>query len=298
VAALLIAMAAPSQAQTGNPDAQYQAGFAAFQKRDYADACKKFQAAAAQGHVASKSMIQMLNGYGYHCAAPSAQAAAAPALPDMRALYAGALEEARAWQSDAVLTLAQASNQAHPGYYTVTFLFISPSARQALSLDSAQMGGPIAPLTGNAAPAVLPGNFVNLAAAVTAAQRAGLKGAIDSATLTIWQGPGGPPLPGWLLHAPQNGFETFLVGALDGKLYPVSRYSHPVEGNDQQIRAMQSAANHAAAPPPSAQRGNSCGGAQRFNWFSPCNHAALMNLYRQSNSNYDMWKAGKRATPD
>jgi len=90
-----------------------------------------------------------------------------------------------------------------------------------------------------------------------------------------------------------------LVGALDGKIYPVSRYSHPVKGNDQQIRAMQSAANHASALPPPAQPGNnSCGGAQRFNWFSPCNHAALMNLYRQSNSNYDMWKAGKRATPD
>ena len=79
----------------------------------------------------------------------------------------------------------------------------------------------------------------------------------------------------------------------------MSRHSHPVKGNDQQIRAMQSAANHASALPPPAQPGNnSCGGAQRFNWFSPCNHAALMNLYRQSNSNYDMWKAGKRATPD
>src|SRR6185437_16603523 len=184
-------------------------------------------------------------------------------------------------------------------------LFVSRSARQVLSLVDSQLGGPVRKLTGRTDPTPLPGGFVSLAAAVEQAHRAGMKGAIDNATLTIWQGSGGSRLPGWLLHAPASSFQTFLIGALDGKLYPVSRYSYPVQGNDQQIRAMrQSASRPPSSAAPRPQRGNPCSSSgmasmsERLSWFTPCNQAALRNLYRQSSSNYDVWMQGKRATPD
>ena len=303
------AFAQAGGAASGDPEAQYRLGFSYFQKRDYANACTYFQRAASQGHVASQSMIQMVNGYGYHCAAPGTERArkGTATLPDVRELYAGALEEARSWRNDAVLTYAQVSSQAHAGYYATTFVFASAEARQVLSLNSSQMGGPVSPLNNRTYDTPLPGNFVNLGAAVEQAHRAGMKGAIDNATLATWQGPGGPQLPGWLLHAPENSFQTFLIGALDGKTYPVSRYSYPVQGNDRQLRAVQQSIadrSSSSSVTPQAQRGNPCSSSgmvsmsQRMNWFTPCNQAALQRLYRQSNANYDLWTQGKRATPN
>ena len=237
IAAALIlagALSPPAaRAQSGGPDAQYQQGFAAFQKRDYAEACKDFQAAAAQGHVASKSMIQIVNGSGYRCAMPSASAAA-PTLPAFRPLYKRALAEARQWHGDAVLTYAQASDRDHPGYFAVGFLFVSPSAHETLSLANSQDSGTAGKLGAATKGQPLPPNFLDLAAAVDAAHRAGMQGAIDNATLTVWQGKGGPQLAGWLLHAPASGSDTFLIGALDGRAYPVSRYTYPVEAEDEQ----------------------------------------------------------------
>ena len=52
--------------------------------------------------------------------------------------------------------------------------------------------------------------------------------------LIIEEGKGGPQLAGWLLHAPASGSDTFLIGALDGRAYPVSRYTYPVEAEDEQ----------------------------------------------------------------
>ncbi len=256
--ALILAemLAAPAVlAQSGDPDAQYRAGFAAFQKRDYADACKEFQAAATQGHVASKTMIQIVNSYGYRCAMPSANTAAAAPLPAFRQLYQRALGEARAWHGDAALTYAQVSRLDHPGYYTTSFLFVSPSAHQTLSLVSAQDGGIGGKLDAATKTLPLPANFIDLAAAVDAAHRAGMSGAIDNASLSVWQGKGGPQLPGWLLHAPDDRTATFLIGALDGRAYPVGQYTYPVEAEDARIRAL-----HQAAPQPSSQpaSGRSC----------------------------------------
>jgi hypothetical protein len=257
-AALVVAemLAAPAvRAQSGDPDAQYRAGFAAFQKRDYADACKEFQAAAAQGHVASKSMIQIVNGYGYRCAMPSARTAAAASLPAFRQLYQRALGEARAWHGDAALTYAQVSRLDHPGYFTTSFLFVSPATHETLSLVSAQDGGIGGKLDAATKARPLPANFIDLSAAVEDARRAGMQGAVDNATLTVWQGKGGPQLAGWMLHAPENRAGTFLIGALDGRAYPVGEYTYPVEANDAQLRAM-----HQAAPQPSGQQasGGSC----------------------------------------
>jgi len=297
---------AQGAAQAADPEALYQRGFAYFQQKDYAHACRDFQQAALHGNVASQSMIQMVNGYGYHCVMPSAQQIrnTPNPLPDIHQLYAGALREARAWRSDAVLTYAQISDQTHPGYYSTSFLFVSRSARQVLSLASAQFGGPTGPLAHNTEAAPLPENFVSLSSAVEQAHRAGMKGAMDDARLAVWQGRAGR-LPGWLLHSPENALQTYLIGAIDGRAYPVSQYSYPVQGNDQQIQAMrQQASPYQSSPSAPAPRGNPCASsgmtsmAQRMNWFTPCNQAALQGLYRQSNSNYDMWMAGKRATPD
>lgn len=306
-AALMLAgalLAPAARAQSGDPDAQYQTGFAYFQQRDYADACTSFQAAAAQGHVASRSMIQIVNGYGYRCAMPSAKAAAS-ALPEIRPLYAGALAEAQVWQRDAALTYAQVSDIAHPGYYTISFLFVSPSARETLSLVSSARGGLVGKLDSSAEAVPLPEGFIDVTAAVAAAHRAGLQGDIDTATLTVWQRPGGAPLPGWLLHAPANRTDTFLIGAIDGRAYPVDQYTYLTERDDEQIRAIQQAMRqNAAASPPSSQQGDPCSGtsmvpmSERLAPWTPCNEAAVRRLYQQSNSNYMMWRAGLRPTPN
>jgi hypothetical protein len=306
-AAMILAatLAAPTvRAQSGDPDAQYRAGFADFQKRDYADACKEFQAAAAQGHVASKSMIQIVNGYGYRCAMPSANTAAA-ALPEIRRLYQGALAEARLWHGDAALTYAEVSSLAHPGYYTISFLFVSPSARETLSLVSSAQGGLAGKMGNNAKTEPLPSSFLDLAAAVGDAHRAGMRGAIDNATLTVWQRPGGTPLPGWLLHTPDDRTATFLIGALDGRAYPVGQYTYLTERDDQQIRAIQQAMRQSApASQPQSQHGDPCSGTsmmpmyERLNPWIPCNEAAVRRVFQQSASNYDLWQRGLRPTPN
>ena len=266
IAAALVLAAALSpaalRAQGSDPDTQYREGFAYFQKRDYADACKEFQGAAAQGHVASKSMIQIVNNYGYHCSMPGAKTAAATTLPAFRQLYQRALADARVWHGDAELTYAQVSNLSHPGYYTTSFLFVSPSAHETLSLVNSRDGGITGKLSAAPKTLPLPPNFVDLAAAVEDAHRAGLRGAIDNATLTIWQGKGGPQLAGWLLHAPENPVGTFLIGALDGRAYPVSEYTYPVEANDEQIQA-----THQTGPQPSGQRTSSRGCSTALSGF-------------------------------
>lgn len=248
-------------------------------------------------------MIQMLNGSGHPCAALSVSAASA--LPQVLALYSGARAEARAWHSDAALSLAQVSSEYHSGYYSITFLFVSPSARETLSLVGSQFGGLVGKLDGNTVATPLPSHFVDLAAAVQAAQRAGMEGAIDSATLTVWGAPGGPRLPAWLLHSPESRLRTFLIGALDGRAYPVGEYSYPVQGNDEQIQAMRQAVRQSipTTHARSIQR-DSCGFSgvvpmsARLAPWAPCNQAAVMRVFRQADSNYMMWRADKRPTED
>lgn len=90
---------------------------------------------------------------------------------------------------------------------------------------------------------------------------------MDHATLMVYRGPAHRPLAAWLISQP---FRVWLVGALDGKIYPSSEYFTPVHGNDAQLRAL---ARALAPKPPSSARSvtkHPCTRNESLNFFNPC----------------------------
>ena len=211
-------------------------------------------------------------------------------LPEVRRLAAGAFANARQWQPDAELTMV------HVGFGHVDFTLVSLSAKRVLSLSDTGLGGPVSELTDNTVLAPLPHGFIDLAEALRVAHSNGMVGDMDHASLMVYQSPGGKPLAAWLI-APQDDdqFRTWLIGALDGKVYPTAQYFEPLNGNDRQLAQLAAKMAPPAAPAPATP---GCTVNRSFNFFDPCSRRGGLGATAarlDALHNRELWMAGKPA---
>jgi hypothetical protein len=96
-----------------------------------------------------------------------------------------AMNKARAWHSDAVLVSVEVTDY-HTGNLILRFSFYSPSNSTGLWIT----GDSMLPVNGevNWSKQPIPPDFIDLPPALTQAQKMGMQGAMDHATLQFWNG--------------------------------------------------------------------------------------------------------------
>ena len=142
-----------------------------------------------------------------------------------------ALIDARKWRSDAALTqieaqLPAAATTADGQQYEVNYAFRSPSDGAGLSVLTGVQGGPRylkLPAVGKASLRALPDTFVDLPAALAAAQQAGMFGQLRDAKLSIALGGSHNGQPTWMIKPTDSDqFRVYYIDALSGKPLPAS----------------------------------------------------------------------------
>jgi len=157
-----------------------------------------------------------------HAAIPSGAVPTTPSRLDQGAR--GAIEDARRWRNDALLTsidVRPPQNDASADHYRVEYAFRSPTDGAGLTVLTGDPGGTQynkLPPAGKSALRALPDTFVDLNDALQAAKGGGLFGPLQSARLAVGTG-SRAGRPTWTIRpggADQS--RTYVVDGVSGKL--------------------------------------------------------------------------------